>query len=987
MTSERIDIEISDKVSPNVVKKINEIASSSREAHSYVERLKAELASINTSALQKLTSASNSRTAALAKETTAQARLMDAQSRATVNAQKAALTTQKLATEAQRTAAANSNAAAAASRAQQAALRLSQAQQRAAASANTNARDAQRLRDAMYPLERAQRDYRDALMQTERLYRANAIGEREYADAKAYHLAQMQRSKAAFANYNGGLMATRDSSRLARHSLVNLGYQMNDVVVSIASGQAPLTVLIQQGSQIAGIAASAGVSLGRLALAAVRMVSRFIPMVAVVGTGLIALKNFNNELSDSAGLRSYAQNLGATKDQIKKLNLETVTYGDTFKGLWRTIDESTGAGSFFDDLKRKATDALDTTIELTKLAGASIAALFSAAYDTTIQVWSKLPTGLQKFFVDAVNLGIGALDRLINNSLTGIRFLIDQLNKIPSIDIEQVGQITLGKIDFQPAKDNGKALADTFVDSYVSNLEANQSTINQFVKRVGENSVAAAKDRIKTALEEANKGKKDKEAEKRAKALERVNNALDDQIAQLRTVNEVSLQKQMFDKINNKLIRDGIQLTQQETSAIKGKIATIVEMQRAQEMNKINRDLEQELLLLKQIGPQREIVQRYLEIENRLKDKNIQLTAKEQFQLYERLETLQREKGIQQQLDQIYNNTAGAQQQLANAVTATNRAYERGMINAEQYTQRLVQLSIEAANLRLKMGQGSVDDVITSSVGRLVENYEGPLQGLSDSFGDLFTSINDGFADSIGRAIMYSEDLSASLKEVARSALSELIGSLIKLGVQYTVMSVLGNTLMASTAAATAGVAGATAAAWAPAAAMASLATLGANAAPASASIASTMALTQGLATAGKIGGMAGFEQGGYTGNGKRDEIAGVVHGREFVVNAQATARNRETLEAMNRGARSVNTNSNIIAPASKEPKITIENYGTDIQIDRVSRDEVRIIARQEAQSTVRTEAPKHIASEMDNPNSRVSRSMSRNTNAQRRRS
>lgn len=45
-----------------------------------------------------------------------------------------------------------------------------------------------------------------------------------------------------------------------------------------------------------------------------------------------------------------------------------------------------------------------------------------------------------------------------------------------------------------------------------------------------------------------------------------------------------------------------------------------------------------------------------------------------------------------------------------------------------------------------------------------------------------------------------------------------------------------------------------------------------------------------------------GFEQGGYTGDFGRQTPAGIVHGREFVVNADATARNRPALEAMNRG-------------------------------------------------------------------------------------
>lgn len=45
-----------------------------------------------------------------------------------------------------------------------------------------------------------------------------------------------------------------------------------------------------------------------------------------------------------------------------------------------------------------------------------------------------------------------------------------------------------------------------------------------------------------------------------------------------------------------------------------------------------------------------------------------------------------------------------------------------------------------------------------------------------------------------------------------------------------------------------------------------------------------------------------GYAAGGYTGDGSPLEPAGVVHGREFVVNARATAANRGALEAMNRG-------------------------------------------------------------------------------------
>lgn len=45
-----------------------------------------------------------------------------------------------------------------------------------------------------------------------------------------------------------------------------------------------------------------------------------------------------------------------------------------------------------------------------------------------------------------------------------------------------------------------------------------------------------------------------------------------------------------------------------------------------------------------------------------------------------------------------------------------------------------------------------------------------------------------------------------------------------------------------------------------------------------------------------------GFRTGGYTGDHARDEVAGIVHGQEFVMTAEATRKHRQVLEAMNQG-------------------------------------------------------------------------------------
>lgn len=57
-----------------------------------------------------------------------------------------------------------------------------------------------------------------------------------------------------------------------------------------------------------------------------------------------------------------------------------------------------------------------------------------------------------------------------------------------------------------------------------------------------------------------------------------------------------------------------------------------------------------------------------------------------------------------------------------------------------------------------------------------------------------------------------------------------------------------------------------------------------------------------------------GYKQGGYTGSGGVDDVAGLVHGREFVAHAEATRRYRPELEAMNKGTyeRGIGNNTNV---------------------------------------------------------------------------
>ena len=225
-----------------------------------------------------------------------------------------------------------------------------------------------------------------------------------------------------------------------------------------------------------------------------------------------------------------------------------------------------------------------------------------------------------------------------------------------------------------------------------------------------------------------------------------------------------------------------------------------------------------------------------------------------------------------------------------------------------------------------------------------------------------------------------------------------MISGLVKLGIQWAVNAAMAksinasnvatqNSLMATQATTSALVAAATASAWAPAAAMVSLASYGANAVAADAGILKTTALTKVLAKSSLLG----FQTGGYTGNGGVSDIAGVVHGQEYVMDADTTRRiGVRNLDALRNGDVGLSNGASARSGGGKGGiVVNIENYASGVshEVEQLSENEIRIIAREEAKGVVSREAGRVIAAEIANSNSNVSRAIERNTSATRNRS
>ncbi len=329
-----------------------------------------------------------------------------------------------------------------------------------------------------------------------------------------------------------------------------------------------------------------------------------------------------------------------------------------------------------------------------------------------------------------------------------------------------------------------------------------------------------------------------------------------------------------------------------------------------------------------------------------------------------------------QRKQQLIENIIGPQRDLIENQTTLNELLAEGTINTQQYNEAMAQSEMTFLNAAQPT---NFADGFINQLRKMQLETRNVTADMGKQFAEIFGpggTLIKGIGDATAQAIVFGKDFKTAIGDVARSILTQLISSLVQVGLNMLINAALGTALQAAALATTTATASATAAAWAPAAALVSLATLGTNAAAATTGITTTMATTQGLAKASAIG---GFEEGGYTGDMGRSQVAGVVHGQEFVMNASATKRNLPLLEAMNSG-KSVSGSGG----SSSGLNVTIVNQIPDAAFEtrQVSPGEVEIIARR----VVREEAPNIVAADMANPNSKTSKALSQNTNMERRR-
>ncbi len=504
--------------------------------------------------------------------------------------------------------------------------------------------------------------------------------------------------------------------------------------------------------------------------------------------------------------------------------------------------------------------------------------------------------------------------------------------------------------------------------------------------------------------------------EKRATALAKVNAELNNQLSRLFLLKPAREAQAQFDKIEENLIGKKIILTAAESAALKEKIKTIqdaTDVQRAYDRifedatapardysaaleasNKLlangaisqaeygkailgatesykksteplfefNRQLQQQYNLLLLLPKQREVEQQVQQVSNALLQKNIILTEAETQALRDRLTMMQELNIVSQQEDQLLANSVGKREEFITQLKAINLLKSNAASGfnagdaAEASSNLLKSMGLDTENLQIQA------DANVNVISNMYAQVDKMLQA---------QLINERDAAGL-RAQIWSKEQTLKFSQ-AKTFFSSLEGlsksnnsKVAAIGKAAAISSAIINTYNAATGAY---------------ASLASIPYVG----PVLGAAAAAAAIATGLANVAAIrSAPTGYMSGGYTGNMPTTEVAGVVHGQEFVMNAAATNRiGVANLQAMQDGSASSLQSTNGSAQASgggykTAINVNIVNNASGVQheVRQIDEHTVEVIAER----VVKEKSDAITANNLGDPSSKTSRSLAKNT-------
>lgn len=185
-----------------------------------------------------------------------------------------------------------------------------------------NAREMDRLRRAYDPLYAASKKYEAELNRLNRAHSAGAISAKVHRDALA-------KLNTEFAGGGKAIQAAAQGSGIATHQIQNVGYQIQDFAVQVASGTDATRAFAQQFPQLASVFGVWGVAIGTAAAILVPLAGAFLGAAEKAET----LDEQLDRLADStAAMSSAAEAAAVPVDELRH------KYGDLADEVARAAD-------------------------------------------------------------------------------------------------------------------------------------------------------------------------------------------------------------------------------------------------------------------------------------------------------------------------------------------------------------------------------------------------------------------------------------------------------------------------------------------------------------------------------------------------------------------------------------------------------------------------------------------------------------------------
>ncbi len=293
-------------------------------------------------------------------------------------------------------------------------------------------------------------------------------------------------------------------------------------------------------------------------------------------------------------------------------------------------------------------------------------------------------------------------------------------------------------------------------------------------------------------------------------------------------------------------------------------------------------------------------------------------------------------------IDQILASVQSTRAALEVEEAALHTLFYSGALNTDAYTQSLAGIRAEMLALRMETekytnGMTALGDVLELVMLDYIARAGNTLQNMADIGVQSLDALTQGTGDLVAQWVVFGEKM--DFADLFREIIRQMISALVALAAQLLIVGILRQ--------------------WA------GLQPGPVQGPPSPGGLPTSFSDPFGNPMTGNSVEM--FASGGYTGDMAKTDVAGLVHGQEFVVNARATAKNRAVLEAMNSGKGIV-------------PSVVINNNapGVTVRAESISESEVRLIAEE----TVMKQAGRVVASELRNANSPVSKSLRQNTTA-----